>query len=94
MLRWSGDGREIFYLAPDGRFVSAPVRTRPTLEVGRPTTLFTLSEKLAFASGPSRAWQGFDVSPDGQRFLAIVPDVIAEEQPLTVVTNWAPGPGR
>ena len=94
MLRWSGDGREIFYLAPDGRFLSAPVRTRPALEVGRPTTLFTLSEKLARPSGPSHAWQGFDVSPDGQRFLAILPDVIAEEQPLTVVTNWAPGSGR
>jgi Tol biopolymer transport system component len=89
-VRWSRDGREIFFVTPGGVFVSVPVRTRPALEVGRPGVLFQISEKLARPGGASHAWQGFDVSPDGQRFLAIVPEVIAEEQPLTVVTNWRP----
>ena len=30
----------------------------------------------------------FDVSPDGKKFLAIVPEVVADAQPLTVVLNW------
>jgi hypothetical protein len=34
------------------------------------------------------AWVGFDVSPDGQRFLAIVPEQGAGALPLTVVVNW------
>jgi Tol biopolymer transport system component len=86
-LRWSGDGREIFYATPGGGIVSVPVRTTPKLEVGRPVTLFVISHRFGRAAGPSHAWQGFDVSPDGRRFLAIVPDVVREEQPLTVVVH-------
>jgi len=29
-----------------------------------------------------------DVSPDGKRFLAVVPEVIADELPLNVIVNW------
>ena len=93
-MRWSRDGREVFYVTPGGSFVSVPVRTRPTLEVGRPTVLFEISERVGRAGGASHALLGFDVSPDGKRFLAIVPEVIAEEQPMTVVANWAPESGR
>jgi Tol biopolymer transport system component len=86
-LRWSRDGREIFYVVPDGRVVSVPVRTAPTLEVGRPATLFTIPGMAGRSGVSMHAWQSFDVSPDGKRFLAIVPEVVAEEQPLTVVVN-------
>jgi Tol biopolymer transport system component len=91
-VRWSREGKEIFYLTPGGSFVSVPVRTRPTLQVGRPTTLFTASDRMGRPGGASHSWQSFDVTPDGQRFLAIVPDVIADEQPVTVVLNWARAP--
>jgi len=93
-VRWSRDGREIFYLTPGGAFISVPVATKPTLEIGRLTALFTISERIIRPVGASHAWQGFDVSPDGQRFLAIVPEVVTEEQPLTVVWNWTPESGR
>ena len=33
------------------------------------------------------AWTDFDVSLDGKRFLAVIPQA-ANEQPLTVVLNW------
>jgi len=39
---------------------------------------------------PSRN-EGIDVSPDGQRFLAVVPANAANAQSLTVVLNWAEG---
>lgn len=78
-LRWSRDGRELLYLSGDGRMMSVPVRTSPSLELGAPTALFAVNK---------RGWRGFDVSPDGKRFLAIVPEVVADELPLSVVVNW------
>lgn len=47
-----------------------------------------------FISSGRHPWAGFVVTPDGMRFLAIVPEAIAGEQPLTVVANWVPGAGR
>jgi hypothetical protein len=81
ILRWSRSG-EIFYLSPDGHLVAIPIRTSPTLQIGAPATLFTV--------GPiGRTWNDFDVTPDGQRFLAIVPEVIGNESPLNVIVHWS-----
>ncbi len=86
MARWGQNGREIVYLSADGRLVSVPVRTAPALELGEPRTLFALKD--------ARRWVGFDMSPDGQRFLATVPEAIATEQPYTVIVNWPAELGR
>ena len=80
-LRWSRDGREIFYVSGDRHMMSVPVKTSPSLELGTPSALFAVN-------GPG--WAGFDVSPDGKRFLAIVPKIVADELPLNVIVNWAP----
>jgi serine/threonine protein kinase/Tol biopolymer transport system component len=77
--RWSHDGRELFYVSADRRLMTVPVRTTPTLELGSASALFAL---------PERAWEDFATSPDGKRFLAVVPQAFAGEQPLTVVLNW------
>ena len=79
MPRWSRDGRELFYLTADRRLVAVPVHAGASLELGAPHTLFALQGKYA--------WSSYDVAPDG-RFLAIVPEALASEQPLTVVVNW------
>jgi hypothetical protein len=78
--RWSRDGREILYVAGDGRLMSVPVRTSPRIEVGPPSPLFETGV---------RPWEDFAISGDGQRFLAVVPQALAGEQPLTVIVNWA-----
>jgi Tol biopolymer transport system component len=80
--RWSADGRELFYIDSGGQLMAVPVRTTPSLLVGHPIALFGLG-------GPQR-WAGFDVLPDG-RFLAMVSEISAGEQPLTVVLNWTAG---
>ena len=77
--RWRHDSRELFYVSADRRLMAVPVRTTPTLEVGRPAPLFTLQ---------ARTWTDFVVSPDGKRFLAVVPQAFAGEQPFTVILNW------
>ena len=80
MARWSGDGREIVYVSADRRLVAVPVlRTTPALELGTPVTLFALG---------STPWISFDVSPDG-RFLALIPEIVADEQPLTALLHWS-----
>ena len=60
---WSRDGSEVFYLSPERQLMSVPVRTTPSLSVGKPVALFTTKEDAA--------WDSFDVSPDGKRFLAV-----------------------
>jgi len=79
LLRFGRDGKELFYLSPDGRLVAVPFRTAPSVEPGEPRTLF----RLAAGTG----WRDFDVSPDG-RFLAVVREVSGNAQPSTVVVNW------
>ncbi|HEY6146863.1 MAG TPA: hypothetical protein VIZ69_04165, partial [Thermoanaerobaculia bacterium] len=78
-LRWSRDG-EILFLSGDNRVMSVAIQTTPSLKIGPPTELFTLKEKSA--------WDDFDVSPDGKRFLAVVPEVDGDELPLDVIVNW------
>ena len=79
MARWSRQGGELLYLASDLRVVSVQLRTSPTLELGTETTLFVLKDLR---------WLDFDVSPDGKRFLAIVAEVVGDDQPLTAILNW------
>ena len=77
--RWSHDGRELSYVSADRRLMTVPIRTTPRLEVGSPMPLFAFQ---------GRPWTDFDVSADGKRFLAVVPQAFAGEQPLTVILNW------
>jgi WD40 repeat protein len=78
---WRSDGKEIFYIAPDRSLMSVQVSANgTTLDVGKPQKLF----------GPILAAGGhnYEVSPDGQHFLAqLQPGLIANE-PLTLVQNW------
>jgi Tol biopolymer transport system component len=78
--RWSHDGRELYHISADRRLMAVPVRLTPMLDVGSPAPLFALS---------GRAWADFAVSADGTRFLAVVPQSFAGEQPLTVIANWS-----
>jgi Tol biopolymer transport system component/tRNA A-37 threonylcarbamoyl transferase component Bud32 len=81
--RWSRDGHELFYLSSDGHLVAVPVRTRPSLELGTPVSLFM--------SGDMAKRGDFDVSPDGKRFIAVVP---GSETPVAVIQHWTPDVGR
>ncbi|MFA5911554.1 MAG: protein kinase [Vicinamibacterales bacterium] len=83
MARWPPDGREIIYLSLDRRLVSVPFRSAPAITLGVAVTLFGVGEK---------GWIDFDLAPDGKRFLAIVPDLVADEQPLTAILNWRGAP--
>jgi Tol biopolymer transport system component len=83
--RWRSDGKEIFYVAPDGRLTAVEVRANgASLEAGRPQTLFgnLISSPVAMA---------YDVAPGGQRFLVAVESEVPVAEPLTLVQNWTAG---
>ena len=81
--RWPSDGGEILYTAPDNRVMAVPV-TLPAegtkAQPGIPVPLFMLPAGAAY-----------DVTSDGQRFLANVPTAEAAIHPITVVVNWRRG---
>ncbi len=81
---WSRNGKELFYLALDGKLMAVDVTTNATtFKAGIPKPLF--QTQLA------TTYQGrnmYVVSPDGQRFLVLAPVNEAESQPITVVANW------
>jgi serine/threonine-protein kinase len=94
---WSRDGREIFYYrfagsnsrsAETGRasvaVMAVPVSLSPTFTAGAPHTLF---EGPYAMTGLAR---GFDVSPDGKRFLMVLPEdhPLRPASEITVVQNW------
>ena len=83
-LRWRRDGKELFYLALDGRVYAVPAKLSPKPEFGPATPLFTISTE---ARAAIHSVLGFDVSPDGQRFL--IPAVTSQDGPsLVVMQNW------
>jgi len=82
LMRWPRASGEILYVSADERMVAVPVKTAPTLQIGKPATLFEVR-------GP-RKWTDFDVTADGQRFLAIVPEVSGLEAPASIVMGWSP----
>ncbi|MGE5361222.1 MAG: protein kinase domain-containing protein [Bacteroidales bacterium] len=81
--RWRPDGRELFYVAPDGSLMALDVRAGATFEPGVPRRLFAAG--LVGANTPITGRAQYDVSNDGQRFL-LNRKVGADT--LEVIVNW------
>jgi Tol biopolymer transport system component len=84
--RWAQSGRELFYRNGD-KMMAVDIETKAGFRAGTPKVLF---EGIYAASpAPLQPGMGYDVSPDGKRFLMIKP---ASEpnaaQQLEVVQNW------
>jgi len=81
---WRRDGKELFYLAPDDKLMAVAVSTvSGAFQAGIPKELFQAQLP------PIAYWRNFYVvSPDGQRFLMLVPASEAKPEPITVVVNW------
>jgi Tol biopolymer transport system component len=88
---WSRDGRELFYLAADGRLTAVPVVSDTvTFTAGTPTMLFKADVPEPTAPYPNQ----YVVAADGRRFLV---NTIVEQPTrpaLTVILNWSATPGR
>ena len=90
--RWSRDGRELYYVAPDARLMAVPIRVASdtrTLEAGVSVPLFP--SRLANGGNiPSYGFQAraqYAVAADG-RFLINVAADDGIASPITIVQNW------
>ena len=79
---WKGDGRELYYRAPDLSIMAVPVQAGATFSTGTPEALFRARFSLVNARGLYR------VTPDGQRFLVLSTPGRDAIPPATVVLNW------
>jgi Tol biopolymer transport system component/predicted Ser/Thr protein kinase len=88
--RWRRDGKELFYIAADGKMTSVAVKAvatpTPVWDHGPPVQLF--DTRIAI-NADTRATQ-YDVTADGKRFLvAINSDTSGPNTPpITVLVNW------
>ncbi len=91
MPRWRRDGKELFYLTPNGQLMAADINwSGTTLEIAVVHSLFRL--RLApgppiYDLGPTAGQIGYDISPDGQRILVNSP-AESDAAPITVILNW------
>ena len=83
--RWRRDGKELFYLAPDGRLMAADVTTgAATFAAGEPHALFTTGITTSIVDRTSN----YVVTRDGQRFLVNLGAEDENSAPITVMVNW------
>jgi Tol biopolymer transport system component len=92
-LRWSKNGKEIFYVSLDSKTMAAPVKLSPdgqSLETGTPAVLFPV--RIAGGPLPGFNRQQYAVSSDGQRFLVNLAADEGTTSPITLILNWKPKP--
>ncbi len=83
---WSRDGKEIYFVAGDGRLTAVPVTIRGSdVQFGRAESLFPVD-----SSDFSRS---YEPSRDGQRFLITVPAAPGGAA-FTVMLNWTQALGK
>lgn len=81
--RWRKDGKELYYLAPDGKLMAVDIAAgETTIDSGIPHLLFDTH----LVVDPIR--DQFAVTADGQRFLIETTITAATPTPINVVLNW------
>jgi Tol biopolymer transport system component len=83
--RWRHDGKELFYLALDGRLMAVDVKaSSSSFDVGAPHALFVTGITGSFVD----RFNQYVVTRDGQRFLVNRSAEDENSAPITVVMHW------
>ncbi len=82
--KWRGDGKELFYLAPDGKIIAAAVTGGASFDAGTAVALFQANPREMVATSEQVS---YDVTADGQKFLVNV-QLKTETMPMSVILNW------
>jgi serine/threonine protein kinase/Tol biopolymer transport system component len=75
---WRRDGKELFYLTPDGTMMVVELKPGEKFDAGAPKPLFKADP----------LWKDYDVTADGQRFLFIASAPGTQLLPFAVSLNW------
>ncbi len=99
--KWRADGRELYYLAPNGDLMAVDVDTSgKVFTFGTPHALFATDLTAAASDRLPNFY--YDVTPDGQKFLLNEPATASStpaqsaaaappDLPLNVIVNWSAG---
>jgi eukaryotic-like serine/threonine-protein kinase len=86
--RWSGDGKELYFVAADSKIMAVPMKLQP----GTKTPLEPGAPQVLFAAPPLATLDvqmyNYDVTADGQRFLLNTAVGGAALPPLNLILNW------
>ena len=77
--RWRPDGKGLYYISTRTEMMEVDLETNKGLSAETPRRLFAV---------PALAQQGWDLAPDGKRFLFIAQPGSGRVIPFTVVLNW------
>lgn len=89
--RWRGDSRELFYVSLTGTLMAVPIEVeKGELRPARPAALFDepslrTNNNVFFYGGAA----GYDVTPDGQRFIVNRMTGAPGAGPIHIVLNWS-----
>ena len=83
--RWRPDGKELYYLTPQGDVAAVTVKsTDVRIDLSAPSVLFATGRPAPFGNTKT----SLQVNADGTRFLVLRADDTAGPDLLTLVTNW------
>jgi Tol biopolymer transport system component len=80
--RWRRDGKELCYMALDGKIMAVDIKADAKIESGNPRMLF----ETGLMVDPTNAQ--YAVTADGQRFLLLKSLSETTPIPITVAVNW------
>jgi Tol biopolymer transport system component len=80
---WRGDGKQLFYVSLSGEVSAVEIDAGKSFQAGKPRRLFV-------APGLNLISTGWDVAPDGKRFLLPTANA-GKPSPFVVVLNWLAG---
>jgi len=84
--RWRPDGKELYYLAPDGSMMAAPIAVKgTTLEAGAPVQLF--QPRIVGGGTEADTRQQYDVAANGLFLINAITNQ-ASAAPITIILNW------
>jgi Tol biopolymer transport system component len=85
---WSPDGKELYFLNPEGEMMAAPITvTGSALVPGTPVKLF--DAHILGGGGELQGGRQYDVAPDGRFLINRVRDADATPT-VTLIQNWNP----
>jgi serine/threonine protein kinase/Tol biopolymer transport system component len=86
--RWSRDGNELYFIAPDAKMMAVPIRaTTLAIDAGVPVALFQ-TRRVGGGSNVIGRGHQYDVGRDGQFLINV--EAEASTPPLTLLLNWKP----
>jgi Tol biopolymer transport system component len=86
--RWSHDGKELYYIALDGKLMAVTITmTNGAIEAGTPKPLFQTRTPGGAQQAYSRPQ--YDVSSDGRFLINTIVEGTATS-PITLLLNWKP----